>query len=125
MKTKKPLKSDQRFFYTATVNDVYDGDTFTVDIDLGFDMVIKGQKIRLAGVDTPEMRGKEKVKGVIVRDFVRDLILNKVIYIKTIEKTRKGSFGRWIADVYFTPTGKGKSLSESLLEEEYALVFNK
>ena len=44
--------------YRAFVRKVYDGDTITVDIDLGFDVVLKAQKIRLVRINAPEVRGK-------------------------------------------------------------------
>ena len=45
--------------YRATVISVYDGDTITVDIDLGFGIVLRKQKLRLYGLNTPEVRGAE------------------------------------------------------------------
>ena len=81
------------------VTEVYDGDTITVDIDLGFNIVLKDQKIRLLGVDTPELRGDEKEKGIAVRDELRKLILNKKIILKT-DKDKKGKYGRWLGTVY-------------------------
>ena len=48
--------------YKATVTKVYDGDTITVDFDLGFGILIRKQKIRLLGINTPEVRGPERRK---------------------------------------------------------------
>lgn len=39
--------------YRAFVRKVYDGDTITVDIDLGFEVLLKNQKLRLYGINTP------------------------------------------------------------------------
>lgn len=58
------------YFYKAVVRDVYDGDSCTVDIDLGFGIWMKGQKLRLMGIDTPELRGSEREEGLKVRDYV-------------------------------------------------------
>ena len=52
----------QRFWYGATVLKVIDGDTIVVDIDLGFDVKLANQKVRLLGVDTPESRTSDKVE---------------------------------------------------------------
>ena len=68
--------------YCAKVVSVYDGDTITVDIDLGFGIVLKKQKLRLLGINTPEVRGEEKILGKKVRDLVREKILDKVVTIK-------------------------------------------
>ena len=119
----KKLKSDQRFFYKAFVDSVYDGDTFTVTIDMGFDIKLGGQKIRVAGINAPEMRGANKAEGKVSRDYVRELILNKEVYLRTSKDGRKGKYGRWIADVYFTPTGKGKTLNQILIEEKLAVKY--
>ena len=50
--------------YRAFVRKVYDGDTVTVDIDLGFDVVLKGQKIRLLKINAPEVRGEQRLEGL-------------------------------------------------------------
>ncbi len=87
------------YFYRAFVSKVYDGDTITVDIDLGLNVNLKGEKVRLFGINAPEMRGQEKQKGKVSRDFLRSLVLKKNIYIKTI-KDKKGKYGRYIAEVF-------------------------
>ena len=46
--------------YRAFVRKVYDGDTITVDIDLGFEVMLKNQKLRLYGINTPEVRGESR-----------------------------------------------------------------
>ena len=49
--------------YKALITGVYDGDSITVDIDLGMNIWKKNVKLRLARVDTPEIRGIEKETG--------------------------------------------------------------
>ncbi|MCB0287156.1 MAG: nuclease, partial [Calditrichaeota bacterium] len=63
-----------KYHYQAIVTSVYDGDTCTVDIDLGFSMWIKGEKLRLFRINAPEIRGAEREKGLVSRDFLRELI---------------------------------------------------
>jgi len=50
------------YHYKAHITKVYDGDTVTADIHLGFNMVMRKQKLRLLGIDTPEIRGEERLK---------------------------------------------------------------
>ena len=69
--------------YRAFVRKIYDGDTITVDIDLGFDVVLKDQKIRLVRINAPEVRGKERPEGLKSRDALRSKIGNKWVKIKT------------------------------------------
>lgn len=87
------------YTYKAFVTSVYDGDTITCDIDCGFGIVLKKQKIRLYGLNAPEVRGESKELGIITRDKLRERILNKDIYLKTI-KDKKGKYGRYIATIY-------------------------
>ena len=54
--------------YHGFVSEVYDGDTITVDIDLGFYIHIHNQKFRLLYINAPEVRGSEREKGLISRD---------------------------------------------------------
>lgn len=106
--------------YRAYVRKVYDGDTITVDIDLGFGVVLKNQKIRLRGINTPEVRGSQRAEGLKVRDLVRGRIANKWITIKTY-KDKKGKYGRWIADIY--EPGAEESINSWLLVEGHAVVY--
>ena len=85
--------------YRAVITDVYDGDTVTANIDLGFKVWRHGEKLRLFGIDTPELRGEEKEAGRIARDALRNLILDKEVTICTI-KDRTGKYGRYLARIY-------------------------
>ena len=85
--------------YRAFVRKVYDGDTVTVDIDLGFDVVLKNQKIRLVRINAPEVRGKERPEGLKSRDALRAKIGNRWIKIKT-QKDKKGKYGRWLGEIW-------------------------
>ena len=85
--------------YRAKVVKVYDGDTITCDIDLGFSVTLRREKIRLLDINAPEIRGADRPTGLESRDALRRLILDKQVIIKT-KKDRKGKYGRWLAHVY-------------------------
>lgn len=106
------------YSYKAKVIDVYDGDTLTIVVDLGFK--IKHEiKLRLNGLNTPEIRTKdkrEKELGKQVRDYVRELVLNKEILVKT---TKAEKFGRYLADVYIGDL----HLNNHLIKKEYARPY--
>ncbi len=104
--------------YKATVTKVYDGDTITVDFDLGFGILIRKQKIRLLGINTPEIRGPEKPQGIISRDALRQRILGKVVTIKT-SKDKKGKYGRWLGEVFM----EEENINKWLLKEGYAKAY--
>ena len=83
--------------YHAEVESVYDGDTFTATIDVGFDIKLDNQKIRLYGIDAPEVRGEERPEGLKSRDALRELIDGKDVVI--INRGR-GKYGRIIAEIH-------------------------
>ncbi len=104
--------------YRAFVRKVYDGDTITVDFDLGFDIMLKNQKIRLSRINTPEIRGKERQEGLKSRDALREKISNKWVTIKT-QKDKKGKYGRWLGEVWLDDT----CMNDWLLQEGYASLY--
>jgi len=108
--------------YVAFVKKVYDGDTITVDIDLGLSVIMKNQKIRLYGIDTPEVRGKNKIKGFEVRDYVRGKILNQRIRIRTI-KDKKGKYGRLLGKVLYSGEKSWINLNDELAGMGYAKEY--
>ncbi len=104
------------FIYNAHVEKVYDGDTITCSIDCGFGVILKKQKIRLYGINTPEVRGDEKESGIVSRDILREKILDKDIKLRTI-KDKKGKYGRYLGIIYFDDV----NLNEWLIENNYAV----
>lgn len=103
------------YYYKAFVTKVYDGDTVTVDIDLGFGLQLNKQVLRLSNIDTPEIRGDERFDGIISKNIVSDLILGKSVMIKT-DKDTKGKYGRWLAEIYIDDL----NVNEYLINEGYA-----
>jgi endonuclease YncB( thermonuclease family) len=109
------------FTYKAIVTSVYDGDTCTVDIDLGLHTWVKNEKIRLYGINAPELRGKERPRGLKSRDFLREQILNKVITIETI-KDKKGKYGRYIGKIWIrNKKEKEINISDLLVKNGFAV----
>ena len=108
------------FEYKAHITKVYDGDTVTADVDLGFSVVLKGQKLRLIGINAPEIRGAEREKGLLARDRLRELILDKDVIIKTY-KDKRGKYGRWLADIQIGDI----LVCETLLSEGLATHYAK
>jgi micrococcal nuclease len=104
--------------YKATVTKVYDGDTITVDFDLGFGIILKKQKIRLLGINTPEVRGPERADGILSRNALRQRILDKQVIIRT-SKDKKGKYGRWLGEVYV----EDENINQWLITEGYAIKY--
>lgn len=112
------------FTYKALVTGVYDGDSITVDVDLGFKCWLKDVKLRLYGIDTPEVRGPERPEGLFARDIVRQKILDKYVTLVTY-KDKTGKYGRWLADVYPLEadfTDRTQSINHLLVQEGLAEV---
>ena len=109
------------YTYRAIVISVYDGDTCTVDIDLGLHTWVRNEKIRLYGINAPEIRGKERPKGLKSRDFLREQILGKEITIETI-KDKKGKYGRYIGTIWLkNEKGKEINISDLLVKKGFAV----
>ncbi len=91
--------------YSAIVRKVVDGDTIEIDIDLGLSSWIHGEKIRLFGIDTPEVYGIKKgspewEKGNQSSAFVKEHLKENVeVIIETI-KDKREKYGRYLALIY-------------------------
>lgn len=104
--------------YRAFVRKVYDGDTVTVDIDLGFEVMLKGQKIRLVRINAPEVRGEQREEGLKSRDALREKIGNRWVKIKT-QKDKKGKYGRWLGEIWY----EDECVNDWLITEGHAKVY--
>ena len=108
---------NQKYCYDAFVTKCYDGDTITCDIDVGFGITLKKQKIRLFGINTPEVRGDDKELGYIARDFIRNKILHQNILLYTI-KDKTGKYGRMLGIIYH----KDININELMVGENMAKI---
>ena len=116
---------DKLYNYRAYVKNVYDGDTITVDISLGFHVTMTDIKVRLIGIDTPEIRTKdlnEKKEGYKAKNRLLELVENKEIYIKVL---KKGKFGRWVSKIYLTENDclEDNTINQQLIDEGLAKPF--
>ena len=111
------------FCYRATVVRVVDGDTIRLDIDLGFDIVLNNQSVRLYRVDTPECRTrdlKEKAAGLLAKSVVKGFVdQGSKVVIKTYLDT-KGKFGRILGTII---TDEGVNINEHLINNNYAVEY--
>lgn len=105
------------YVYNADIVSIYDADTVTVDIDLGFHTWRKGEKLRLARIDAPEVRGKSRTSGLVSRDWLRGKILGKRILIKSVKNKGRwrGKFSRYLAEIYIKQKGECTNLNDELV----------
>ena len=111
------------YHYRAIVVGVYDGDTINVNIDLGLSTWINNEKLRLARINAPEIKGKERTNGLKSRDFLRDLLMNKKVIIQTI-KDRKEKYGRYLAEVWLEENGKFMNVNDFMVEKNLQYTRN-
>ena len=101
-------KSD---FSSIFIKSCYDGDTCTA---------VTGEKIRLACIDTPELKGKNanKIPAEEARDFLNQLVANKKVSIKRITKDR---YGRTVAEIY----KNGTNIQELIVKKGYGKIYKR
>ena len=87
------------YAYRAQITAVYDGDSVTADVDLGFNTWRRDEKLRLFGIDAPEVRGKARPAGLRARDALRKRIEGREVIVCTI-KDRTGKYGRYLAQIW-------------------------
>jgi micrococcal nuclease len=110
------------FEYQCKIVRVIDGDTTDVDIDLGFGVWMKKQRIRFYGVDTPESRTRdkeEKVYGMMAKKFVQDhLPLGSTQVLRT-HKDDVGKYGRILGEFIVNDT----TLNQLLIDTHNAVAY--
>ena len=105
-----------------------DGDTVDVDIDLGFDIMLRDERVRIMGIDTPESRTRDKVEkkfGLASKARLKELIGGKSGPILKTQINKKGEdmrgkFGRILGDFV---TDDGRMVTDILVEEGHAVAY--
>ncbi len=108
-------------YYVRKVENVVDGDTIDVLIDLGFDILFQS-RVRLAGIDTPESRTKdlkEKALGIESKEYLKKALKDaKSVVIKTEKMDSSEKYGRILGWVYID--GNTVSLNDMMINDGYA-----
>ena len=110
--------------YKAIITKVIDGDTVDVDIDLGFDVWLKNQRIRLYGIDTPESRTSDKVEKVF-GNLAKAKVLHfcpvgEQIVLQTKTDDSRGKYGRILGELI---TKDGVNVNTYLVDNAYAVQY--
>lgn len=112
--------------YEITLVKVVDGDTVDVDIDLGFNIVLRDERVRIVGIDTPESRTSdsiEKLFGLAAKRRVYDLLKDGGKLVTSENKKgedMRGKFGRVLGDFR---TNDGRMLTEILTGEGHCVPY--
>ena len=124
----KENASVRMYEYKSRVTKVVDGDTVDVDIDLGFSIILSNQRIRLAGIDTPESRTRdleEKKFGLLAKEMVESYCpIGSTVTLRT-SKDERGKFGRILGDfiIYDSVSDSWGSLCKYLVDKHYAVAY--
>ena len=118
--------------YRAKLIKVVDGDTVDVDIDLGFGVWLKDERVRIMGIDTPESRTRDKVEkvfGLAAKERLKEL-LGPNPTLKTFAakdgEDMKGKFGRILGDfnVYYGKEDRECRVTEIMIKEGHAVKYH-
>ena len=116
-------------FRVVSIDRVVDGDTIDVSIDLGFDL-IKKERVRIAGIDTPEKRTRdleEKALGIDATNWMKKNLEETIagddeLTIRTELVGGMGKYGRLLGWLYVGESNV--SLNEIMIEEGYAWAYD-
>ena len=116
-------------FRVTEIKKVLDGDTIDVIIDLGFDLA-KTERVRIAGVDTPEKRTRnleEKALGIDATEWLKDKLEGAIdgdddLVIRTELDGGVGKYGRLLGWLYIGDATV--SLNEKMIDEGYAWAYD-
>ena len=116
-------------FRVTEINRVVDGDTIDVTIDLGFDLY-KKERVRIAGVDTPEKRTRdleEKALGIDATNWMKEQLEDAIngeseLTIRTELKGGMGKYGRLLGWLYVGDADI--SLNEAMIITGYAWAYD-
>ena len=109
--------------YNAIMENVVDGDTVDMRIDLGFSVWVM-ERCRLLGIDTPESRTRdirEKKFGKLATQRVKELLLEGSKYTVKTQFDSKGKFGRTMVDVHLPD---GETICNLLVSEHLAVPYH-
>ena len=112
--------------YACEIVRVVDGDTVDVDIDLGFGVWMKKQRIRLYGVDTPESRTRdlvEKKYGLAAKKFVKGHLPVGLPQILRTRLDGKGKYGRILGEFVIEIQYGNTTLNELLIKDHHAVRY--
>lgn len=98
--------------YIFHATSIYDGDTLIGDVEVGLGIIKKKEKLRLAFLNAPEIKGATRESGLKIRDALRTLVQEEMI-ISTY-KDMRGKYGRLLA-VMWIPNAEDVSINERLL----------
>jgi micrococcal nuclease len=109
--------------FRVDVNRVIDGDTLDVSFYLGLGIWLNTQRIRLRGINTPEMKGEERLLGMKVKQYLVDALNKAEVVVAKTDEASKGKYGRFLAIIYAKLDGKWVNVNKELLRQGAAKEY--
>tara|TARA_X000000950_G_scaffold288637_1_gene406447 strand:- start:1273 stop:1701 length:429 start_codon:yes stop_codon:yes gene_type:complete len=112
--------------YKCKILRVIDGDTVDVDVDLGFGVWLRKERVRIMGIDTPESRTRDKIEkkfGLASKARLKELLKGGCILKTQVSKKgedMKGKFGRILGDFILEDN---RRVTEILVNEGHAVAY--
>ena len=113
--------------YRCKVVKIVDGDTVDVDIDLGFGVWLKKERIRMFGIDTPESRTRdldEKKYGLMAKDYITKLLDDEGGIVLKTRKDAEGKYGRILGELWRTTDFADTSINELMIKNHHAVSYH-
>ena len=111
------------FLYRCVIQRIVDGDTVDIDIDLGFGIWLRKERVRVAGIDTPEKRTRDKIEkmfGLAATAKAHTLIPEGSECIVRTRRDKAGKYGRTMGDFVMTD---GRLYTEVMVETHHAVPY--
>jgi len=116
---EKVLSDPKPYVYKCDLDRVVDGDTVDVHIKLGFDVMLRKQRVRLAGIDTPESRTRdleEKKLGLEAKELLKEFCADGFV----LHSMGRGKYGRVLGVLY---DQGGESINQKLIDAGLAVEY--
>lgn len=116
------------YWYKATITRIYDADTIYADIDLGFGIFNrgsngKGESVRLAFINAPEIKGEERPSGLEAKEWLQSVLpVGREIILHTVKWS--GKYGRYIAEIYLLDGDEHYKINDELVKQGYAVYVD-
>ena len=113
--------------YRCKVVKIIDGDTVDVDIDLGFGVWLKKERIRMFGIDTPESRTRdldEKKYGLMAKDYITKLLNDEGGIVLKTRKDAEGKYGRILGELWRTTDFADTSINDLMIKNHHAVSYH-
>jgi len=110
-------------YFRVRVDRVIDGDTLEASLYLGLGVWLNNQRLRLLGINAPEMKGETRALGIKVRDYLADALKRASDVVVRSDEESKGKYGRFLVVVLAKLDGKWVNVNKELMRQGAARAY--